>query len=331
MKSVDVISAYFRLPLFLRMLLTGSVIILSFGLLIHFIEPKTYRTFFDGIWWAIVTAATVGYGDFVPKTAAGKFVGISLILLGTGFISAYFAILSASAVSKENALLDGKLAYSKEGHTIIIGWNERGRELLNQLTVLNPFASFVIIDETLDRLPISNKNVHFIKGNPTYDHVLQKANVQRAKVVVITADQHKTETEADMNAILTLLAIKGLNPHIYAIIEILTSQQVNNAKRAGADEVIQTNLLSSFTMINSIQSPGIAQTIEQLLHQVEGSKLQLIDVPNELVGNTFFQSSQVLLRKHILLIGIIRGEAAYMNPSPNFVIEQHDRLFVLTS
>lgn len=321
--------AYFRLPLFARMLLIGCMMILLFGWVIHVIEPDTYRSFFDGVWWAIVTAATVGYGDFVPKTTVGKLVAISLILLGTSFLSAYFASLSASAVSKENALLEGQLPYTKEGHTVVIGWNERTRELLRQLTEQQPFASFVIIDETLNTLPISNKNVHFIKGNPTYDSILQKANVTKANIVVITADPHKHEMEADMSSILTLVAVKGLHPGIYAIVEILTSQQATNAKRAGADEIIQTNILSSFSMINSIQSPGIASVLEQLLHHLEESYLQLIDVPDEMIGQTFLESCQMLMSKHILLIGIVRGEASYINPSPDFVIAPHDRFFVL--
>jgi voltage-gated potassium channel len=322
-------SAYLRLPLFSRILLTGGSFVLLFGFLIHLIEPKTYRTIFDGIWWAIVTTSTIGYGDFVPETTAGKLIAILLILLGTGFISAYFATLSAAAVSKENALMNGKLAYTKEGHTIIIGWNERVRKLLSQLTEFRPFMSFVIIDETLDKLPISNKNVHFIKGNPTYEHILHKANIAKAKTVLITADQHKNEMEADMAAILTLLTMKGLNPHIYAIIEILTAHQVNNAKRAGADEVIQTNSLSSFMMMNSMLSPGISQIVEHLLDQLKVEKLQPVDAPNDMIGKTFKQGHEMLWEQQILLLGIIRGEESYLNPSPHFVIEKNDQLFIL--
>ncbi|RAK18699.1 voltage-gated potassium channel [Anoxybacillus vitaminiphilus] len=323
------INSYLRIPLFYRILLTGGSFILLFGLLIHLVEPTTYRTIFDGIWWAIVTTSTIGYGDFVPETTAGKFVAILLILLGTGFISAYFVTLSAAAISKENALINGTLAYEKEGHTIIIGWNERVRELLSQLTKLRPFASFVIIDETLDKLPISNKNVHFIKGNPTYEHVLHKANIAKAKTVLITANQHKNEMEADMAAILTLLTMKGLNPHIYAIIEILTAHQVNNAKRAGADEIIQTNLLSSFMMLNSVLSSGLSQVVEHLLERLKVEKLQLIDVPDNLIGKTFKQGHEMFWQQQTLLLGIIREGESYLNPPPHFVIEKHDQLFIL--
>lgn len=36
------------------------------------------KSFFDGLWWASVTALTIGYGDLSPATAAGRAVGIAL-------------------------------------------------------------------------------------------------------------------------------------------------------------------------------------------------------------------------------------------------------------
>jgi voltage-gated potassium channel len=330
MKNWDILTSYLRLPVFMRLLLVGSALLILFGLLIHLVEPSTFHNVFDGIWWAIVTAATIGYGDIVPKTTAGKLVAILLILLGTGVITTYFASVSATAVAKETALLNGQLSYRKKGHVIIIGWNERAREVLAQLTKSHPSFRYVLIDSTLNALPISDKNVHFIKGNANYDDVLQKANVTEAQMVLITADQHKNEAEADKDSILTLLAIKSLNPSIYAIVEILTEKHVNNARRAGADEVIQTNLLSSFTMANSLQSPGISRAIEALLHQLNDRKLQLIHAEEWCIGKTFSESSQLLLEKQMVLIGVMRGEEGHMNPSPQFMIERGDRLFVLS-
>jgi len=43
--------------------------------------------FYDALWWAFVTATTVGYGDISPSTAGGRIVAIMLMLVGIGFIS----------------------------------------------------------------------------------------------------------------------------------------------------------------------------------------------------------------------------------------------------
>ncbi|ANB59952.1 potassium channel family protein [Anoxybacteroides amylolyticum] len=320
---------YFRLPFVMRTLLLGGMVIVGFGWIIHIIEPNTFHSFLDGIWWAIVTAATIGYGDFVPKTSIGKLVAILLIFAGTGVLSTYFAALSAAAVTKENALLKGELPYTKEGHIVIVGWNERTREILRQLTERQPFASFVIIDETLTTLPVASKNIHFIKGNASHDSVLQKANITKAKMAVITADPHKHETDADMATILTLVAMKGVHPSLYIIVEILTKQQAINAKRAGADEIIQTNALATFSFIHTIESPVFSTMLEQFLHMSKKNHFQIIEVPEEIIGRTFRESCRALIEDGVIPLGIFRGEASLLNPSPDIVLMPHDRLFIV--
>jgi voltage-gated potassium channel len=50
----------------------------------------------DGVWWAITTVTTVGYGDFSPKTAGGRAVAIVVMLIGIGFV----AIVTAAAAER---------------------------------------------------------------------------------------------------------------------------------------------------------------------------------------------------------------------------------------
>lgn len=50
----------------------------------------------DGVWWAISTVTTVGYGDQYPQTTAGRLIAIGLMLVGIGFV----AILTAAAAQR---------------------------------------------------------------------------------------------------------------------------------------------------------------------------------------------------------------------------------------
>jgi voltage-gated potassium channel len=45
-----------------------------------------FHTFGDALWWAVVTLATVGYGDIVPKTTAGRVDGVMIMLAGISFL-----------------------------------------------------------------------------------------------------------------------------------------------------------------------------------------------------------------------------------------------------
>lgn len=55
----------------------------------------------DGLWWAIVTVTTVGYGDVLPDTPAGKISGAILMILGIGFVALVTAAIAAHFVEEE--------------------------------------------------------------------------------------------------------------------------------------------------------------------------------------------------------------------------------------
>jgi voltage-gated potassium channel len=58
----------------------------------------TILDFGDGVWWAIVTVATVGYGDVVPVTPAGRTIGVALIMVSISLLSIITANISSRFV-----------------------------------------------------------------------------------------------------------------------------------------------------------------------------------------------------------------------------------------
>ena len=59
--------------------------------------------FSDALWWALVTATTVGYGDISPVSAGGRLVAVFLMLTGIGFISTLTGTIASYFVCPENA------------------------------------------------------------------------------------------------------------------------------------------------------------------------------------------------------------------------------------
>lgn len=72
-------------------LMASLIIVVAFGFLVSGIDPNV-KSPWDGVWWALATVSTVGYGDVVPSSALGRIFGGALIVMGLGI----FVIITAN-------------------------------------------------------------------------------------------------------------------------------------------------------------------------------------------------------------------------------------------
>ena len=71
--------------------------IVLFGFIFFITEPDV-KSFSDGLWWALVTITTVGYGDITPMTSIGRLVASALMFLGLGLIASLTAVISVKFI-----------------------------------------------------------------------------------------------------------------------------------------------------------------------------------------------------------------------------------------
>jgi len=77
-----------------------TIATIGFGLLMTVIDHKNFTTIWLGLWWAVQTVTTVGYGDHVPTDAAGMLVAALVMLLGLAFLSVITAAITSSFVAR---------------------------------------------------------------------------------------------------------------------------------------------------------------------------------------------------------------------------------------
>ena len=85
---------------------TLSITIIS-GVLIHFTDEKTFPNIGDGLWWAIQTVTTVGYGDLVPTSTVGRLVAALVMVLGIGFLTVVTAAITSTFIESARRRLHG--------------------------------------------------------------------------------------------------------------------------------------------------------------------------------------------------------------------------------
>jgi voltage-gated potassium channel len=71
------------------------LVTLASGLLIHLVDRTEYPTLGRGLWWAVQTVTTVGYGDAVPAETEGRIVAVFVMLSGIAGVAVVTAAISA--------------------------------------------------------------------------------------------------------------------------------------------------------------------------------------------------------------------------------------------
>ena len=75
-------------------------------------DHESYPTIGSGLWWAVQTTTTVGYGDNVPESAAGRLVAAAVMLFGIGFLTVITAAITSTFVARARL----EQAASDSGH-----------------------------------------------------------------------------------------------------------------------------------------------------------------------------------------------------------------------
>ena len=79
---------------------TTTVITLGAGFLMTIVDRENFPSIGSGLWWAVQTTTTVGYGDHVPTTVAGRLVAAVVMLLGIGFLTVITAAITSTFVAQ---------------------------------------------------------------------------------------------------------------------------------------------------------------------------------------------------------------------------------------
>jgi voltage-gated potassium channel Kch len=111
-----------------------AVIVVASGLLMRLLDHKEYPNIFIGMWWAIQTVTTVGYGDVTPKDVAGRIVASFVMLEAIALVAIVTAAITSTFVARAAHMQ--VLAEAKD---------ERAEEARNQ-------ARFEELSVRLDRL-----------------------------------------------------------------------------------------------------------------------------------------------------------------------------------
>ena len=78
----------------------STTMTLGAGTLMTLIDHEQFPSIGSGLWWAAQTVTTVGYGDNVPVSFAGRLLAVAVMLLGIGFLTVITAAITSTFVAR---------------------------------------------------------------------------------------------------------------------------------------------------------------------------------------------------------------------------------------
>jgi len=274
------------------------------------------KGFWDAVWWSIVTVATVGYGDLVPRTPLGRVLGGATILGGVVLLSITTATIASVFVEKKIREERGLEAVKLKGHMVLCGWNESVEELIEGLVRGSGGGRLKLVlvndlpPEELDvlRQKYPDHDLEYVRGDFVYEGVLKKANIPSASVVIVVPDLSagRTRERADERTILATLAIKSLAPQTRTCAEILDASNRAHLMRANVDEVIVRGERTGVLMAGAALSPGLTAVLDEIFSLDSDNGFWGMEIPSHFVGRPVKEFREHLLREGLLLVAMTR-------------------------
>ena len=107
----------------IQLAVLASLVILSGAVLVYVVESRDpaspIKTFGDALWWALATATTVGYGDVVPVTLAGRIIASLLMIFGIGSLGVFISDMAARIVKLALLGIEGGSTLDREKAVIL--------------------------------------------------------------------------------------------------------------------------------------------------------------------------------------------------------------------
>lgn len=312
-----------------------------FGVLFYFAERNLQDiTIADALWWSMVTMTTVGYGDFYAESFAGRFmISYPCMILGIGLIGYLVGSVANTIIDFSARKRGGLMQINETGHILICNYpgEEKINRILSELESVDQYRNcrFAVITDVLSELPDSlrKRGVLFVKGMPTQEGILLRANILKCAGVLVLATE-STKIESDERTYTIASVIKQVEREygvpVKTITELVSEQSVDMVRRLQVSGITSEDGVSSCLLAQEFVNPGINGVISQLITSRMGSELYIVDTDN-LSGRSIRDLQKAALDHdtNIQILGLNRGTEHLLNPSKDTVLENSDRLIVL--
>jgi voltage-gated potassium channel len=293
------------------------VLIVGSAIAVYFIEHHGTGTMVinsvaDGIWWAIVTFASVGYGDKVPISPMGRVIGIGLILCALTVVPVFTGLIASVFVEDRMKGAKGLKNITEKHHIVICGWNHSAENMLKTLSdrMKSETAIVLVGNYTVDFFEslqgkYPDMNLKLVRGETTQDEVLRRANVMGADHIFILSDALNDEQTSDNKVVIVATAVNYLAGEKQRItVQLMSDSYKNHLLRLGIENILIYEEIGGYLLANTALDRNSLNLFENLLRDKKNI-VRTVVIPSMFVDRTYIELFEYLYQHQgILMIGI---------------------------
>jgi voltage-gated potassium channel len=271
--------------------------------------------FSSGLYWAITTATTVGYGDVTPRNGAGRLIASAVMLTTIPLLASVFALATGGYVTAGiRRVLAMHSPLPDRPYRLVIGTNDMVPAILEQLASAG-VAVVLVADVDPQGLPA---NVHHIRADPTLESALRRARPADAEQALITG-------QSDGDVLVTTVLARRMAPDL-RLTALVSSPSVREALiDLGVQQAMSAHDLIASTLAKSLEAPHAADMVAQL---VESGTHRLAEVGADSEGAVGKRLSAIRDERAGLVLGLVHAGHFSLGLADDPVVEAGDSLLV---
>ncbi|MFW6384617.1 MAG: NAD-binding protein [Halodesulfurarchaeum sp.] len=199
----------------------------------------------DAIYFTLVTASTVGYGDVTPRTPMARFFGMTVIVIGTASFATAVGAVLAPAIEARLANTLGRMKENTfellEDHVIVLGYGDLTEPLLEEF---GDQPLVLVVNDQDTAAEFRRRGYDVQTGDPGDEDVLESVGIDTAQAVVAA-------TNSDGDDALAILTARQLNQRVRIVGAATDRENVEKLRRAGAETVISPHTIGAHLLVQS--------------------------------------------------------------------------------
>jgi voltage-gated potassium channel len=296
-------------------------------------EPLSYL---DALWWSLVTMTTVGYGDYFPKTMAGRFfVALPVMLIGGAILGYAVSAITTFLMESKSRELRGMSNQNVKNHIVIINYPGEAKvvDLVEELRQGRAKdREIVLLTDQIEMHPAAliDRHIRFVHGSPINETALERASIHHADDAIVLARSDADEN-SDSHNLGVLIALRARNPNLNIVVECVGPRHKQLMRDAGAQKVICVTELDVQLLCQAAEGLPIQAFVTDLVSSRTRQRVDAVRILDHEGSVTFGKLLADMAKQEMILVGVLRGDTPLINPGQDFEILEEDELLVVSA